>query len=132
MRKRLALIVLSACLTSACSSGAAPRTVSAAPAPSTDFRAPVVQNEQGLEGVIGKSARALTQRFGRARLDLTEGDARKLQFSSNECVLDIFLYPLQGGAAPVATHVEARQRIGGAAADRAQCIGEVERAVSDG
>lgn len=134
MRKGVTGLALGAVLTSACSSGAVPRTVSATPrsAPSTTFRTPVVQNERGLESVIGKGASALTQRFGKARLDLSEGDARKLQFSSNDCVLDIFLYPLRDNAAPVATHVEARRRVGGANTDRAQCIEEVERTVSGG
>ena len=128
------MIVLGALLVSACSSGAAPRAVSATPtpAPSTGFRPPVVQRERGLESVIGKGARDLAQRFGEARLDLSEGDARKLQFSSNECVLDIFLYPLRDNAVPVATHVEARQRVGGAATSRAKCIEDVERTVSGG
>lgn len=129
MRKGLAILVLGAVLTSACASGGAPRAASATPAPqpSTGFRPPVVQNERGLESVIGKGARDLTRRFGKARLDLTEGEARKLQFSSRECVLDVFLYPLRDNAAPVATHVEARQRIGGGDTDRARCIEEVER-----
>ena len=131
MRKGVAALAFGAVLVSACSSGAAPRAVSATPTPQAgSFRAPVVQNERGLESVIGKGASALTQRFGKARLDLSEGDARKLQFSSNDCVLDIFLYPLRDNTVPVATHVEARQRVGGAATDRARCIAEVERAVS--
>lgn len=132
MRKGAAVLALGAVFASACSSGAAPRAVSATPnpAPSTSFRAPVVQNERGLESVIGKGASALTQRFGEARLDLSEGDARKLQFSSSNCVLDIFLYPLRDNAAPVATHIEARQRVGGANTDRALCIADVERTVS--
>ena len=136
MRKGLGVLALGAVCVSACSSGAAPRTVSpgtasAAGQPAGTFRAPVVQNERGLESVIGKGANALTQRFGKARLDLSEGDARKLQFSSNECVLDIFLYPLRDKAAPVATHIEARQRVGGASTDRARCIEKVERTGRD-
>ena len=136
MRKGLGLLALGAVCVSACSSGATPRTVSTSPTsaagPSAGtFRAPVVQNERGLESVIGQAANALTQRFGEARLDLSEGDARKLQFSSNECVLDVFLYPLRDNATPVATHIEARQRVGGASTDRAKCIEQVERTGRD-
>jgi hypothetical protein len=81
----------------------------------------------GLDGVLGADATSLTRRFGGPRIDLTEGDARKLQFVSSACVLDIYLYPLNGRAQPVATHVEARQRDGGGVTDRAACISQVER-----
>lgn len=135
MRKGVIILALGACVVSACSLGAAPRNVSnAASGPSgstsTGFRAPVVQRERGLESVIGKGASTLTQRFGNARLDLIEGDARKLQFSSESCVLDIFLYPLQDNADPVATHIEARQRVGGASTDHADCIADIAGAGS--
>lgn len=88
---------------------------------------PEVMSSQGLGGIIGSPAGALTRRFGEPRIDLAEGDARKLQFSGASCVLDIFLYPLSAGAEPTATHVEARLRQGGAAADPGACIREVER-----
>lgn len=80
----------------------------------------------GLEEVIGAPASALTRRFGSPRLDLAEGDARKLQFSGATCVLDIYLYPLRPGSEAVATHVEARLKQEGAAVDRGACIREVE------
>jgi hypothetical protein len=80
----------------------------------------------GLEGVIGSSAPALVRRFGPARIDLLEGDARKLQFAGSACVLDIYLYPVHAGAEPTATHVAARQRAGGAAVDQGACIREIE------
>jgi hypothetical protein len=82
---------------------------------------------KGLEGVIGASAEALLKRFGTPRIDLVEGDARKLQFAGAECVLDIFIYPVSAVAQPTATHVEARMRQGGSAADPGACIREVER-----
>lgn len=85
-----------------------------------------MMRERGLEGIIGQQANVLTRRFGKARIDLVEGDARKLQFVSKACVLDIFLYPTASGAQPVATHVEARQRKDGAAMDRQLCIRDLE------
>jgi len=88
---------------------------------------PEVMGAAGLSGVIGARADALTRRFGSPRIDLAEGDARKLQFAGANCVIDIYLYPLRPGAEPVATHVEARQREGGAPVDRARCLREVER-----
>lgn len=90
-------------------------------------RVPQVMTPQSLEGVIGSPAAALTRRFGEPRIDLTEGDARKLQFAGSSCVLDIYLYPLRVGADPTAAHVEARLRQGGAVVDQGACIREVER-----
>ena len=101
-------------------------------APTQGFRSPQVMRGVGVDSVIGAGVRDLTNRFGEARIDLTEGDARKLQFISDRCVLDIFLYPLEANTAPVATHVEARVREGGAATDRAMCIAEVEGATDGG
>lgn len=88
---------------------------------------PEVMPAQGLAGVIGSPAAALTRRFGAPRLDLAEGDARKLQFAGSGCVLDIFLYPLAVGAPLTATHVEARLRRGGAPVDPGACIREIEK-----
>ena len=79
-------------------------------------------NVPGLEGVIGARAEALSRKFGKVQLDIWEGDARKLQFAGEPCVLDIYLYPPQSGAAPIATHVEARRASDGAAVDRADCV----------
>ena len=124
----------------ACSSGAAGgsyvRTAPAARAPAQPaqttpnpaFRSPQVMRGAGIDSVIGTGASALTSRFGDARIDLAEGDARKLQFVSDRCVLDIYLYPLEANGAPVATHIEARARNGGGEADRARCIADVESA----
>jgi len=110
--------------------GGSPRRAVAAP-PGTPRGSivvvPQVMAAAGLEGVIGSPAAALTRRFGTPRIDLAEGDARKLQFGGQACVLDIYLYPLAAGAEPTATHVEARIRQGGAEADPGACIREVER-----
>lgn len=76
----------------------------------------------GLEGVIGANAAALLQQFGKPRIDLAEGDVRKLQFSGAACVLDIFLYPPEGGGEQRATHVDARRASDGQDVDRAACI----------
>lgn len=90
-------------------------------------RMPAMMQVSGLENVIGASASSLTRRFGEPRLDVAEGDVRKLQFAGRDCVMDIYLYPMQRGEEPVATHVEARQRQGGAPVDRRQCLGEITR-----
>lgn len=129
------LLGLGAALVSACSGGSSGATLTTnAPStgPDVGFRAPEVMREQGLGSVIGKGASLLEARFGAPRIDLSEGDARKLQFISQGCVLDIYLYPLSNNAAPVATHVEARQRNGGGDANRADCIKAVEQAGNGG
>ena len=101
----------------------APRANPTNPAPPTPgFIPPQVMRAPGLEGVIGQSAAQLERKFGRARLDISEGDARKLQFTGEPCVLDIYLYPLRPDAQPVATHIEARRASDGRAVDRAACV----------
>lgn len=84
--------------------------------------APQVMRLPGLEGVIGRSAPQLEQRFGKARLNVEEGDATKLQFSGDACVLDIYLYPMSPGTPALATHVEARRASDGRDVDRAACV----------
>lgn len=99
----------------------------AAPPPSNAFRAPQIMSGPGLDGVIRSDAQALVRQFGQPRLDVREGDMRKLQFASNACVLDIFLYPLQPGAEPVATWLETRRSSDGAAVDRSACMQALRR-----
>jgi len=97
------------------------------PTPVESFRAAPVQRAPGLEWLIEKDARTLIGTLGTPRLDVSEGDMRKLQFSGGPCVLDIFLYPLRPGAEPVATHVEARRGSDGAEVDRASCAQALRR-----
>jgi len=91
-------------------------------------RAPQVQVLPGVQGVIGSTSSELTRQFGPARLDVWEGDARKLQFSSNSCVLDIYLYPTETDSEPKATYVDARQPSSGQDMDRAACIAALRQA----
>lgn len=101
---------------------------SARPAPATEtFRRPEIDRETGLESVLGQRAAALLSRYGKARIDLKEGDARKLQFAGERCILDVFLYPLEAGAEPVSTHVEARERKGGGNTSKSRCLSEIAR-----
>lgn len=124
-----AMLAALALMLAGCAGGAAPARPGTASQPrgSSIVVVPEMMAPQGLEGVIGQDAGTLARRFGTPRLDVAEGDARKLQFAGGECVLDIYLYPLRPEADPVASHVEARQRQGGAAVDRGACIREVER-----
>ena len=100
-----------------------PTRPTAPPTASTGtFRAPQVMSLPGIDGVIGASAADLQRQFGTARLDVYEGDARKLQFAGEACVLDIYLYPLSRGAEPTATYVDARRASDALDVDRTACI----------
>lgn len=95
--------------------------------PQAGFRAPQIQRAPGLEGVIEQNFAGLVRQFGSPRLEVVEGDMRKLQFAGQACVLDVFLYPLREGGEPVATHVEARRPSDGLDVDRANCVQALRR-----
>ena len=95
--------------------------------PVTSARTPQVQRIPGLEGVIEQDAAALQRLFGAPRLDVHEGDMRKLQWTGQACVLDVFLYPLRAGAEPIATYAEARRASDGQEVDRAACVAALRR-----
>ena len=113
-----------------------PRTTTAPPpmtapvtaAPSAGrFIAPRVMSARGLEDVIGQNGTALANVFGAPRLETREGDALKLQFTGEACVLDIYLYPLSPGREPSATHVETRRASDGQDVDRLACVNALRR-----
>ncbi len=91
------------------------------PPPVESFRAPGQQAIPGLEWLYRQDARGLAGAFGTPRLNVAEGDMRKLQFAGAPCVLDVFLYPLRPGEEPIATHVEARRASDGQEVDRRAC-----------
>ena len=91
------------------------------------FVAPRVMNIAGLDFVIGSRASQLERTFGQPRLDVLEGDARKLQFVGEACVLDVFLYPLTPGAEPTATYVDARRASDALDVDRVACAKALRR-----
>ena len=80
----------------------------------------------GLERILGQPANELTKLFGKPDAELTEGAGRKMQFGSDICVLDAYLYAPKGGGTPVVTYVDARQR-NGAPIDRASCVAALVR-----
>ena len=139
MKPGLALVAALAPLLAACggSGGSTPvKTAASKPAPiKTAVRAPIrttpaaprAQVIPGLEGVIGATSAELSRQFGAPRLDVIEGDARKLQFAGTACVLDIYLYPASPGREPQATYVDARRASDGQDVDRAACAGALLR-----
>ena len=88
-------------------------------------RAPMPYTSVGLERVLGQSAAGLTQLFGDPDADVREGSARKLQFGSNICILDAYLYP-SGNTEPKVTYLDAREP-DGSAIDRASCVAALTR-----
>lgn len=79
----------------------------------------------GLERVLGQDAAGLVRLFGQPDADIREGTARKLQFESGICVLDVYLYP-KGSDAPKVTYVDAREP-DGSSIDRASCVAALTR-----
>ncbi len=85
-------------------------------------RSAVIHMLPGLEGVIGATPAELSRLFGAPRIDVLEGDARKLQFGSDICVLDVYLYPKTKNGEPEATYTEARRASDGASMDNVACV----------
>jgi hypothetical protein len=98
------------------------RPATAAPRPVQ----PIVVNPSGLATVMGRNARVLEGLFGKPDLDVREGSARKLQFISQICVLDTYLYPPRSGGEPIVTHMDARLP-DGRDMDRSSCIAALSR-----
>ena len=141
----LASMALAACVTSAPAPQPSPqpappqtRPPVAAPVPSTvpppppvaGFRTPEIMRGPGLDGVVRERAPSLVRQFGQPRLDVAEGDMRKLQFAGEACVLDIYLYPLRPGTEPESTWLEARRSSDGAEVDLLACMQALRRAGS--
>lgn len=134
----LALPALAACAASGAAPAAElprPRATEAVRVPPTAPPAPVtggfrparIMSMPGLENVLGQTREGLLGRFGAARLDVWEGDARKLQFTGEACVLDVYLYPPAPGAEPRASYVDARRASDGLDVDRAACVAALAR-----
>ena len=77
-------------------------------------------------GVIGADAEGLIRQFGQPRLDIRDGDTRKLQWSGTACVLDAYLYPGDRGARPTVTYIDTR-RGDGRDVDHTACITALRR-----
>ena len=133
-RKTLIALALAPAL-AACGAGTATQRPATTTQPRPRTAAPVrtapplprVQVAPGLEGVIGANRDGLIRQFGTPRLDVWEGDARKLQFSASACVLDIYLYPPAPGRDPEATYVDTRRASDGQDVDRASCVAALKK-----
>ncbi len=103
---RLAIFTGLALLLGGCAGNAIPRATppKARPAAGPITAPRPTQNNS----LIGRSANSALSLFGKPRLDVAEGAARKLQFAGAACILDIYYYAPKQGADPLATHVDAR------------------------
>jgi hypothetical protein len=70
--------------------------------------------------LTGLTAQDLVGRFGSPQLQIREGNSVKLQFRSQECVLDAYLYPSGNSGTLKVTHVDTR-RPSGADIPQAAC-----------
>ena len=103
---RLAIFTGFALLLGGCAGNAIPRATPPKAAPSAGpITAPRPIQTNSL---IGRSANSALSLFGKPRLDVAEGAARKLQFAGAACILDIYYYAPKQGADALATHVDAR------------------------
>jgi hypothetical protein len=119
MRRFLPLVPI--LLLAACGEAEMARPVAAIsqPAPHMTHHAP--PHDIATASVVGADAEALIRQFGPPRLDIHDGDARKLQWSGTACILDAYLYPPAQGGQATATFVDAR-RGDGRDVDRTACI----------
>ena len=107
-------LVLAACATRP------PEPVVQAPPPAT-VRPPQVRSV-----ILGLTASELVGHFGNPALQVREGVGLKLQFRSNRCVLDAFLYgPESGTGVQRVTYADTRLP-SGVATDQAACISALE------
>jgi hypothetical protein len=95
-----------------------------APKPSVQPVSEVPQSTHTRGAIIGLTAEELIHRLGTPALQIREGDSLKLQFRSDQCVLDAYLYPA-GNAPYRVTYVDARSR-SLADVDQALCIASIE------
>ena len=111
------ILLASTLLLSACAT--APRQPEPQPLPAAPPRA-----HSG--GLIGLSAAELVSRLGNPALQVREGTSLKLQFRTERCVVDAYLYPQAGNALRV-THIDTRAP-SGVDTNQAVCVATFERA----
>lgn len=122
-------LLLPGCGAATSASSGGPATAGTLPAPRTyrDGGTRVNRPEPDPAGqLVGRGADALIRLFGPARLDVHDGAAHRLQFTSGACVLDAYLYAPRAGAGPVVTHVDTRAP-DGSDVDQAACVATLAR-----
>jgi hypothetical protein len=97
-------------------------------APRPQAPAPATKPEVKPSGeLIGLTVHDLGVRFGQPTFQVKEGSGTKLQWSQNGCVLDVYVYPPEGGrGVERVTYVDARQP-SGADLDIPSCLSLLTR-----
>lgn len=117
----MTMVLLGASLAGCAAAGAPP------PRTST-VKLPPATRPSGVDDstLTGRSAEAVSRLFGPARLDVSDGPGRKLQFVGAACVLDVYFYAKRKGSDAVATHADARTP-DGRTAEVESCINALRR-----
>lgn len=119
---RLSLLIPGFGLLAACATAPQPMQPPLRP----PLQPPPSQNMRG--AVIGLTTEELVLRLGTPALQIREGNSLKLQFRSQYCVLDAYLYPPVGAGAPYrVTYVDTRSRAL-ANVDQAACMSSLQGA----
>ncbi|HZC37441.1 MAG TPA: hypothetical protein VE221_02060 [Sphingomicrobium sp.] len=114
------LVLASTLILSACAT--APQQPVAQPQP-----VPVTPAQPQTRRLLGLTVQDLVGQLGNPQLQVREGNSLKLQFRSQRCVLDAYLYPSGNGPLRV-TYVETRMP-SGVATDQAACISAFEHPI---
>ena len=89
---------------------------------------PVTPAEPQTRRLLGLTAQDLVGHLGNPQLQIREGNSLKLQFRTQRCVLDAYLYPSGGGGPLRVTYVDTRLP-SGAGTDQAACISALEHSI---
>jgi hypothetical protein len=91
--------------------------------------APATSTEPQTRRLLGLTAQELVGQLGNPQLQVREGNSLKLQFRTNRCVLDAYLYPSASGSGPLkVTFVDTRTP-SGVGTDQAACISALEHPI---
>jgi len=102
---------------------AAPQQPVAQPQP-----VPVTPAEPQTRRLLGLTAQEIVGQLGNPALQVREGSSLKLQFRTQRCVLDAYLYPSGGGGPLRVTYIDTRTS-SGVSTDQAACISALEHPI---
>ncbi len=76
--------------------------------------------------MLGRTEKSLRAQYGDPRLDIREGEGRKMQYLTKKCVVDIYLFPPSAGKEAQVVHIDARDDAG-RDLDRDGCVQQLSR-----
>jgi hypothetical protein len=114
-------IAASTLLLAGCATAPQPQPQPQSPAEPTTAAQPPTRR------LLGMTAQDLVGQLGNPQLQVPEGNSLKLQFRTQRCVLDAYLY--RSGTGPLrVTYIDTRTPSGGAT-DQAACISALEHSI---